>query len=134
MGPGKPATKAEKARMRDIPDLGCMACAVAGKYRWATVHHLVEAGKRLGHAYTIGLCPWHHQGPEAEPGSIELYGPSLAKNKRDFVTTYGTERQLLELQNKIFEAFRAGLVMSDRILMEYRLEALGQPAEIGARV
>jgi len=92
-----------------IPEIGCLACATSGKYRLAQVHHIVETN-RLGHAATIGLCPWHHMGQLGESGSVALFGPSLAENKRDFVALYGTERELLELQDSLILAFERNWV------------------------
>jgi hypothetical protein len=65
-------------------------------------HHLVDFGYREhsgGHDSTLPLCGWHHRGLQRELWlKIEMeakYGPSLGLNKRKFVATYGTERELL---------------------------------------
>ncbi len=80
-----------------------MACRKNGRFGVACdIHHLTSGGRRMGHAYTIGLCPWHHRGvpsPADDFGS----GPSLAYSKRAFNEAYGTEITLLEETNKLLE-------------------------------
>jgi len=107
----KPPTKREQKRMAEIPETGCLACWIIGlAYSVATVHHIVEGGKRLGHKYTIGLCPWHHQSINPDGRSWETcqaqFGSPLSgahANKKDFVRLFGTERELCELQDKVFK-------------------------------
>ena len=92
MGPGgKQPTVAEKAWLRAIVDFGCCACAIDGHPGTpAAVHHIVEGNRRLGHRFTLPLCPGHHQ-PDSRSGKISLHP---GKNKR-FIACYGTERELL---------------------------------------
>ena len=66
------------------------------------IHHIVDKGYRRlsgGHDSTIGLCQWHHRGISLEGMTnsemLFKYGPSLELNKRTFIKTYGTERELL---------------------------------------
>lgn len=112
---GKP-TKAEQDRLDAIHDMPCIACEIEAD--WAKsrqepvvpqplrteAHHLVDKGNRLlsgGHIATIPLCGWHHEGTLAYPLSGRemraLHGPSLKLQKKDFVATYGSERDLLEV-------------------------------------
>ena len=104
VGRQKLPTKDELRRYRALQELGCIACRVNGVTRGAIpeIHHLVEGNKRLGNAYTIPLCTWHHRG-EASSQWEKLKGPSLATSKREFVAEYGTERELLDAVNKILE-------------------------------
>lgn len=112
---GRP-TLAESARMGRIKALGCVACHVnraLGLYDacpgwpYADAHHLLSGGRRRGHEFTIALCPWHHrtmppvQGMGTED-AIAVYGPTLERQKafRDY---YGTDDELLALQNTILE-------------------------------
>lgn len=92
MGPGHAApTIAEKAWIRAIVDFGCCACFIDGHQGTpALVHHIVEGNRRLGHRFTLPLCPGHHQ-PDSRSGKISLH-PGV--NKR-FTALYGTERGLL---------------------------------------
>jgi hypothetical protein len=90
-----------------IHDLPCVACEMDHS-GFATLmrteaHHLVDRGNRAasgGHQATIPLCGWHHRGepPRMDMSAAQaetIYGPSLARSKRDFVKRYGTERELL---------------------------------------
>lgn len=84
----------EAKRISRFALIGCVACRQLGNFGEPyDVHHLVE-GYRLGHRFTIPLCPWHHRGVECTPGD-KLKGPSLARSKRAFVERFGTERELL---------------------------------------
>lgn len=106
----KAATKDEKARMGLIRDYGCLPCWIeTGMLRLGECHHIVEGNKRLGHSHTISLCIWHHRSrTELAPSyALELLGPPLDGShgrKRQFIERYGTERQLLELQNRIIDS------------------------------
>jgi hypothetical protein len=92
MGPSKPPTKLEREWMSRIADLGCVACRQDGIESPASVHHIVQGNRRLGHLHTILLCPLHHQGDGRQV-------PSVHFTKRRFVQRYGTELELLaELQ------------------------------------
>lgn len=108
----KAPTVAEVARLEAIPFIGCIACAIVGRYQLAQVHHITASGRRIRrkedgteHRYTLGLCPWHHQGqPPAgwSPASADtVLGPSLERDKRGFVRRFGPEMDLLELQDAL---------------------------------
>lgn len=93
--------------MDRIPELGCLACRLQGLGKvYAEVHHLTIGGKhgapRRGHAFTIGLCLWHHRGRVFEGWSFarcrQEAGPSYAERPRLFRETYGDDDRLLELQ------------------------------------
>lgn len=113
VGKAKSATKAEKRRFQELQEIGCIACRIDGHdYRAPQIHHLVEGNRRLGHEYTVPLCPWHHQGlPEGDmrPSDMEReIGPSLARNKREFIVSYGDERELLERTERVLRRMRQG--------------------------
>jgi hypothetical protein len=99
----KRATKAERKRMDQFRDVGCIPCRIEGKYRPTTVQHVVTCGRREGHGATYGSCEWHHQGIPVLGKSVaeltELLGPSLALDAREFHKRYGTEGQLVAMQN-----------------------------------
>lgn len=42
--------------------------------------------------------------------NTEVYGPSLAHNKREFVARYGTEMELLEKTNELLAEVEANIV------------------------
>lgn len=87
--------------MGKVAAYGCVACQIRlGVHEPTTVHHITDCGRRMGHLFTIPLCPWHHQG-YVKPGKTSakmeaIFGPSLAKNKTDFERVFGTELELLE--------------------------------------
>lgn len=92
MGPSKPPTKPEREWMTRIADMGCIACRKDGISSQASVHHIVQGNRRLGHLFTLPLCPPHHQGDGRAV-------PSVHFTKRTFVARYGSELELLaELQ------------------------------------
>lgn len=94
-------------RFQRIYDIGCIACARYGWVNPCQVHHLnlgQHAGApRLGDHFTIGLCPWHHQGQPIAGASEALckalFGPSMAHEPVRFREVFGTDRQLLEYQD-----------------------------------
>lgn len=109
-------TKAEQARLDALHDMPCIACEIEADWAKARrepplnqplpteAHHLVDKGTRKhsgGHMATLPLCGWHHEGTLAYPLSSKemrtLHGPSLKLQKRDFVATYGKERDLLAI-------------------------------------
>lgn len=100
---GKP-TKAEAARMDAIKELGrCVACRNHA-WQYVEVHHLLSGGRRRGHMYTVGLCPWHHRGVlnegESQKVIADSIGPSLAHGSKPFRAWFGTDDQLLDDMNE----------------------------------
>lgn len=108
-------TKAQQTRLDAIHGLPCCACRLEEEFarkRGETpmaqpfpteAHHLVDKGTRKlsgGHDATIPLEAWHHRGICIDyltaREMTELYGPSLARNKKAFIAQYGSERELLE--------------------------------------
>ncbi len=91
-----------------MQDIGCLACRQDG--RPATpgdVHHLLVGGRRVSHHVSVLLCPWHHRG--IPPNGLNdrqaerLLGPSLAKSPRAFHARFGSDVELLEMQNRLIE-------------------------------
>jgi hypothetical protein len=103
-------TKAEQARFNKIKDMGlCMACYQDGNKepQYVEIHHFLSGNKRIGHMATAGLCEWHHRGA-TDFGLhfidyTEAYGPSLANGSKPFRARYGTDKELLALQNALLE-------------------------------
>jgi RecA-dependent nuclease len=97
---GPAPTKAEAKRMDLIPEAGCLACwIVTGRLVACEVHHLTIGGKhgapRRGHAFTVGLCGWHHRGiPPLRAG------PSYAREPSAFRRQFGDDAALLQLQSR----------------------------------
>jgi hypothetical protein len=96
--------------------MGCIACEMEAAFaekRGETpmaqpfpteAHHLTDRGYRIhsgGHMATLPLEAWHHRGICIEYLTARemtaLYGPSLARSKRNFQATYGSERELLAI-------------------------------------
>lgn len=99
-------TKADLARFKALKDMGCIASRLRGLgYVAPDIHHILRGGKRMGHQYTLPLCPWHNRGdiPEQCAGAAEaeaIFGPSMYRAKRRFVAEFGTELELLALVNE----------------------------------
>ena len=101
MSYGPAPTKAEQVRMDLIPECGCLACwQILLRKIVCEVHHLTVGGKhgapRLGHAFTIGLCDWHHRGVGS--GLRAEFGPSYAREPFAFRERFGRDDRLLVLQ------------------------------------
>lgn len=99
VGKAKTATKAHKQRFRKLQELGCICCLEeSGGYRAPDIHHITDCGRRMGHEYTIPLCPYHHRGVITCPSEV-YRGPSLSDGKKPFSNCYGSELELLEKVN-----------------------------------
>ena len=109
----KPPTAEQKRRWDRIAHAGCVCCLTIGRKVAPEIHHLTVGGKhgalRLGHDFTIGLCPWHHRGRRDSDCDgvwtddlMEFeYGPSLAKTPRAFRNWFGPDDALLKMQNEL---------------------------------
>lgn len=85
----------ERKRMRRLVEIGCIVCRNQSRgYVPPEIHHIVSGGRRLGHIYTVPLCPGHHRASPADSGEIGRH-----QNKTQFEKRYGTEAELLELTN-----------------------------------
>lgn len=109
-----------KRRVLRIREIGCLPCRKVGFYTVPEVHHLNldgHAGQvRRGDEYTIGLCPYHHQGtphPAFLPDEVrDILGPSLKRLPNKFREVFGSDDTLLEWENELIAAYdrRARLV------------------------
>ena len=93
-------TKDEQHRIDLMMPLGCVACAYLDIVNVGSdLHHILQGNVRLGHWYTIFLCPGHHRGAWS-PEQIELIEPHLrvaiSDGRRAFARAYCTERQMWE--------------------------------------
>jgi hypothetical protein len=98
--PGKgAATKDERAWMDAIVRYGCVACRIDGVApRRSAVHHILRAGRRIGHMATLPLCdPGHHQGGQ------QLGMVSRHPWKARFEAQYGSEDYLLALLRAVLK-------------------------------
>ena len=97
----KPATKAESRRMEIIKNsVGCIATRIKyGVYAPCEIHHLLDTGRRRGHAFTIGLTYANHQGPNG-----------IHRAKRRFQEEYATDDELLAETNWLIEAIESNVI------------------------
>lgn len=101
-----------------IYEIGCIACYRRGWFNECQVHHQnldEHAGQqRLGDEFTIGLCPWHHVGePIGGLTAFEcgrLLGPSMKHQPLKFRETFGSDQDLLRLQNERIEEAESAVV------------------------
>jgi hypothetical protein len=106
---GKCRTKAEQDRFDRIKAGPCLACLQLGfdlsGQGLVEVHHLLSGGRRRGHMFTIGLCVWSHRGePFWGCTHAEMrnhYGPSLAEGSKPFHEAFGSDEELLLMQNRL---------------------------------
>ena len=89
-------TRAERVRFGKLADMGCVLCHHLGTPGTpAEIHHLRDGqgmSQRAPHDQTIGLCAYHHRGPEGYHGL----------GKRGFEAVYGvTERDLLAKADRL---------------------------------
>ena len=111
VGKAKPATPAQKKRMSQIKEIGCIACLLNNWPDVQTeVHHVVEGRVRLGHDQTMGLCKWHHRGDPGDHTRQQmggLLGPSLAHGSYDFAENFGSQATLVLVQDYLIELYEA---------------------------
>jgi hypothetical protein len=96
--PMKPAkrkarSKATKAHMSRVAELGCIACQIAGTPgTLPELHHPrtdAGAGQRAPDSDVIPLCPPHHR------GTMHPAVPSIHRDRLVFIATFGSEAELL---------------------------------------
>jgi Recombination enhancement, RecA-dependent nuclease len=87
------ASKAEKERFVQILSLGCAICGHDNHGSKLEIHHLIDAGRRMGHNFSICLCEWHHRrsGPKNH-----LKPVSLVDGSKPFTQAYSSQRSLWE--------------------------------------
>ena len=106
---GKP-TKREAERIIACKEGRCIACHVMAKRSPFPLcmtgqndyHHLKSGNIRRGHRYGIGLCGWHHRGLTfgySSESMRRMFGPSLMDGSRLFHETYGSDDELLAIQD-----------------------------------
>lgn len=102
-------TKIEAKRMDTIKDIAiCMCCQQRKLLASAVeVHHLLSGNKRMGHMFTVGLCVWHHRGIPmygyTRRQMREIYGDSLAEGSKIFRAQFGSDMDLLAIQDEMLD-------------------------------
>lgn len=104
---GKP-TKSEQARFDKMKEMGqCVACYQRGIHGrgYVEIHHLLSGNRRIGHLASVSLCSYHHRAvlPEGmtRAEADEVFGPSLANGSKPFRAEFGSDKELLDLQNAL---------------------------------
>lgn len=105
-------TRAESARMSAIKDGPCVCCEQIGMPSYCPeIHHLLSGNKRRGHRFTVGLCAWHHRSVLADgytkSSMTAIYGPSLADGSKPFREKFGSDDELLAIQDQLLEGKKA---------------------------
>lgn len=92
-------TKAEKAHLNALADLGCIVCRnLDYGYTQPEIHHIrhgVGMGQRNSHKNAIPLCHKHHR--------TGGHGVAFHAGKQAFESRYGTEIELLAQVNGLLK-------------------------------
>jgi hypothetical protein len=95
---GEP-TALEARRMDNFRLVGCVACWMLGHPDTPyDVHHQLSGGVRMGHFWTVPLCPAHHRGVDFSPS---LHLASIARGQRTFREIFGSDEELLALTDRL---------------------------------
>lgn len=118
-------SKADQDRLDAIGNITCVCCDSMKVSLRPPIerHHLVDKGYRRlsgGHQATVSLCSWHHRAAPSWGWSLrqmyEHFGPSMKyqgppetvfENKGAFERCFGTQRELLEMTNKLLDTVSA---------------------------
>lgn len=94
-GKRKARSRAMKAYMGRVAELGCIACCIDGTPGTPPELHHPRAGTGGGQkapdSDVIPLCPPHHR------GTMHPSVPSIHRDKLKFIARFGTEAQLLAI-------------------------------------
>jgi hypothetical protein len=97
-------TAEEQSWLDDVAACGCLVCWMQKMGDTpGEIHHLKVGDRRMGHMFSINLCPQHHRGGASE-------GPFISRHpyKARFEKAYGKELDLLEIQKGRVALLRAG--------------------------
>lgn len=94
----------------------CMACVARLAQGELAARHVVvgceynhckSGNRRRGHRFGYALCIWHHRGHPLRDWTAawtrKVYGPSLMDGSALFHRVYGTDDELIELQDEWLE-------------------------------
>lgn len=112
-------TKAEALRHDLIREGGCICCWIyAELHTPCEVHHLTVGGKhgapRRGHAFTLGICVWHHRGV-GSTSLIASVGPSYHHTPRKFREVFGNDDELMIVQARVLRRVHNSYLISPGI-------------------
>lgn len=107
---GKP-TKAQAKHLEQITHGECICCWMnyhvlglnRADHEGCDAQHTLSGGRRIGHAATLGMCPWHHRGVRpsycaTDRVATASLGPSFAHGSKPFRAVYGDDAYLMQLQ------------------------------------
>lgn len=87
------------SRMGNMPREDCATCC--------QYDHKKSGNIRRGHAYGFASCDWHHMRRITDGWTFAAmrahFGPSLLDGSRLFHDTYGSDDELIALQDEILE-------------------------------
>lgn len=109
-----PPTKAESERLDRFRWIGCVVSNLflgrnkPNNLAGYDVHHLIDGNRKVSWLATIPLEPWFHRGVIPDGWTAqemrEQFGPSKARNPREFAQRFGSDRDLLEATNALIAA------------------------------
>lgn len=119
--PGNRAmTPAELGRVLEAKTTQCIPCLVRARAGLMPMDdvatcsgydHSKSGNIRRGHAFGFASCDWHHQRIKPDnwtfAGMTQHFGPSLMDGSRLFRETYGSDDELIALQNEILHRSEA---------------------------
>lgn len=119
------ATIEESRRIEACKEGVCIACYIWQHHDHAPAafspiygcdyHHVKSGNVRRGHMFGFGLCLWHHRGHPPEGWTSRdarlWYGPGLMDGGKRFTSTYGSDDELIEVQNRILDASGGTMMM-----------------------
>ena len=120
----RPMTQDEAARVVEAKVRLCIPCLVwagdghmpvADVANCCDYDHSKSGNIRRGHRYGFASCLWHHRGRVPDDWTHQRmrlhYGPSRMDGSRLFHDTYGSEDELIEIQDMVLAREAAGEVV-----------------------
>lgn len=105
-------TKAQLERWRVMQELGCVCCCLDQRTGVPSdIHHVLSGGRRISHSHSLALCSYHHRSVKPSDTLLtdkqfkEMYGPALDANPKEFQQRYGTQQELLEIQEALIQKY-----------------------------
>jgi hypothetical protein len=96
---------------KEGPCVACLVWARSGRMPMGDVsrlneyNHAKSGNLRIGHAAGYACCQWHHQGRVScgwnHAHMRAHFGPSLMDGSRLFHDTYGSDDELIALQDEL---------------------------------
>lgn len=110
----RPMTAAEATRVTEAKFLACIPCLVWARSGRMPMEHVASCCQydhsksgniRRGHDKGFASCDWHHQRRIGDGWTFqrmrEHFGPSLLDGSRLFHDTYGSDDDLIALQDEL---------------------------------